>query len=332
MHPLVNVWNHLKLSKKIILALPKLKFLRHDLLVNALENLTEEEICVDTARYLIIDFNNKCSSRPINYGVLAKSSICQRVINNITTAHILVPESEKEIEDFVLLADLLMSMPKLRRLKLWQMSASDTDVLSLLKSIRDRLVSIDVMLYSLNLRYIMKTCPNLVKMTFYQDFLINVLLKDGNILHQDQVEKPSKLPVLSCLRYTHLLNVGKELCSTDMLIALRQSPCLNKIHLMNVKSMTDDVMFNVLSSSGYAALSKVTEFVLMNCPLIAAAPFVHWFKRDNCSLQYMGFIRCEKVDCDVLRDAANKSNQSNQFTYDSDAHCITLSLDHIISG
>ena len=91
-------------------------------------------------------------------------------------------------------------------------------------------------------------------------------------------------------------------------------------------------MFNALSSSGYAALSKVTEYVLKNCPLITAAPFVHWFKRDNCSLQYMGFIRCEKVDCDVLKDAANKSNQSNQFTYDSDAHCITSSLDHIISG
>ena len=91
-------------------------------------------------------------------------------------------------------------------------------------------------------------------------------------------------------------------------------------------------MFNALSSSGYAALSKVTEYVLKNCPLITAATFVHCFKRDNCSLQYMGFIRCEKVDCDVLKDAANKSNQSNQFTYNSDAHCITSSLDHIISG
>ena len=184
---------------------------------------------VDTARSLNTDFNNNWSSHPINYGVLAKSPICQRVTNNITTAHILVPESEKEIEEFVLPADLLMSMPKLRRLKLWQMSASDTDVLSLLKSIGDRLVSINVMLYSLSLRYIMK-------LTFYQDFLINVLLKDGSILHQDQVEKPSKLPVLSCLRYIHLLDVGKELCSTDMLIELLQSPFLNKTHLMKRKS------------------------------------------------------------------------------------------------
>ena len=126
-------------------------------------------------------------------------------------------------------------MPKLRRLKLWQMSASDTDVLSLLESIGDSLVSINVMLYSLSLRYIMKTCPNLVNLTFYQDFLINVLLKDGSILHQDQVEKPIKLPVLNCLRYIHLLDVGKELCSTDMLITLLQPPCLNKIYLMNVK-------------------------------------------------------------------------------------------------
>ena len=112
------MWNHLELLKKIILALPSLRSLRHGLLITALENLTEEEVGVDTARSLIIDFNNKWSSHPINFDVLAKSPICQQIINNITTAQILVLESEKEIEEFVLLADLLMSMPKLRRLKL----------------------------------------------------------------------------------------------------------------------------------------------------------------------------------------------------------------------
>ena len=95
---------HLELLKKIILALPKLRFLRHELLVVALENLTEEEIGVDTARSLNIHFNNKCLSHHINYDVLAKSPIFQRVSNNITAAHISVPQSEEELKEFDLVS------------------------------------------------------------------------------------------------------------------------------------------------------------------------------------------------------------------------------------
>ena len=287
---------HLELLKKIILALPKLRFLRHELLVVALENLTEEEVGVDTARSLNIDFNNKCLSHDINYGVLAKSQIFQRVSNNITAAHISVPQSEEELKEFDLLVDLLMSLPKLRSLRLWRWNTlgTYTHVLPLLESIGDRLVFLEVILHNLNLWDIMRTCPNLVNLRFPHSFSV----------HLDQVEKPSKVPVLNYIRSIHLCL--DEQCSADMLIALLQSPCLNKIYLYNAKVMSDDVMWNVLSSRGCAALSKVTEFSVEFCPLITAAPFVNWLNRENCSLQYMKFCKCEKINYDTLRAAAEE--------------------------
>ena len=43
-----NVMVHVELLKKILLALPKLRSLKHELLVNALGELTEEEMGEDT--------------------------------------------------------------------------------------------------------------------------------------------------------------------------------------------------------------------------------------------------------------------------------------------
>ena len=48
--------------------------------------------------------------------------------------------------------------------------------------------------------------------------------------------------------------VGKELCSADMLKALLQLLNLNHTHLEHLEDMSDDVMFNVLSSPGCASL------------------------------------------------------------------------------
>ena len=293
-----------ELLKMIILALPKLRSLQHRFAFAALVNLTEEEMGVDTARCLNIEFNNTFSSHPINYGVLAKSPIFQRVINNITTAKINVPKYEKELKDFNLLGDLLMSLPKLRSLQLnqWCTLGTYTHVLSLLESIGHRLVSVELYLYDLDLWDIMKTCPNLENLTFRHSYIMFGTEMD---IQRDQVETPSKLPVLNYIRYIDL-SLDKQLCSTEMLISLLQSPCLNQIEIRDVDVMSDDVMWNVLSSGWCTALSKVTEFSVSDRPLITAAPFVNWINSENCSLQYLAFIRCENVDCEIVKAAAEK--------------------------
>ena len=301
-----------KLLKKIILALPKLRSLKHELLVNALGVLTEEEMGLDTARYLtrlyarnVYKVSRRC---PINFDILAKSPAFRRLNNSITTVDFGPPTGKEGQERSALLADILMLLPKLKDLRLCGISEAHDHVSTLLESIGDRLEYVDFPCFSGNLSVqdIIMTCNNLVRLTMIHAHGLNDFLINGNITLQDQKEKPSKLPVLNYLKEIVLDGMDQELCNADMLIALLQSPCLNKIHIIKVAAMSDDVMFNALTSRGCAALSKVTDFSVEGCPLITAAPFVHWLHRDNCSLGHMKITKCEKMDYHALRDAAEE--------------------------
>ena len=96
-----------KLLKKIILALPKLRCLKNNSLVDALGALTEEEIGEDTARYLNslyahhhYDHTDDTYSH-ICYNNLARSPVLQRFNNNITTVEIDLPvnvDGQKEFK------------------------------------------------------------------------------------------------------------------------------------------------------------------------------------------------------------------------------------------
>ena len=276
-----------ELLKKIIIALPKLRFLRHRLLVDALGDLKEEEMAEDTARYLNITY---CVDRlySIRYDSLVKSPIFHRFNNNITTAVIEVSAFDRGRQETVSLGDALMSLPKLRRLMLSGISEAHKHLLPLLESIGDRLVLVELSGLSGNLSVldIMRTCPNVVELELY--YLYDSLGNGSNKLVQhNQIKSTSKLPVLHCLTKVTLGNMNKEMCSSDMLIALMQSPNLNKINLSNLEAMTDDVMFNALSSRSGAELLKVIRFSVSRCPWITEAPFVRWITSENCSLQHM---------------------------------------------
>ena len=296
-----------ELLKRILLALPKLRSLKHELLVNALGTLTEEEMGVDTARYLSIlyarpDFkDSKNISIPIRFDLLAKSPAFQRLKNNITTVDMgymtVVEEGQQES---ALLTDVLMCLPKLAKLTL-TISEGHNLVISLLESIGDRLKYLDFNYLSryLSIQDIMMTCSNLVQ-------LIVIPTRGANVSnrHQVQVEEPIKLPAFNYLTEINLQRMNTDMCSADMLIALLQSPRLNTISLLMVEAMSDKVMWNVLSSPGCAALSKVTDFSVYWSPWVTSEPFVHWLTRDTCSLEYIRFTHCEKIDHQVLRDAA----------------------------
>ena len=305
-----------ELLKKIILALPKLRTLRHALLVNALGELTEEEMGVDTARYLSSLYARhayvilKKEFFPARYDILDNSPAFPRLLNNIIIVNMQVLPTELSQVEFI--ADILMRLPKLRSMTVKYGALNCTtqalNVLHMLEAIGDRLeyLKLTHLLGSVSVRDVMKTCRNLVQLKLIQITKTHDSPENVTNIHQDQMEKANKMPVLYHLTKVKLTSMNKGVCSADMLIALLQSPWLNQVTLIEVEVMSDDVMWNVFSSGGSAALSKVTEFTVKICLLITAAPFVHWLIRENCSLQYMKFDDCEKVNCDVITTAAEK--------------------------
>ena len=278
-----------ELLKKIILGLPKLRSLTHELLVNALGDLTAEEMGLDTARNL----NKLCArnvpedSENTRFDKLATSPAFQRFKNTVTTVNIGAPIAEEGQQESVLLADILMWLPKLKRMTLDGISETH-DVLPLLESFGHRLEDLTFLDLSgsVSIQDILRTCSNLVKLFIRHSPKEKEHKMNDINRHKDQIEKP--LPELNCLTEISLYHMDKDLCSADMLIALLQSTNLKNLTLINVEAMTDDVMFSALSSRGCTALSKVTRFVMTGCSLITAAPFEDWLTRDNCSLHYRG--------------------------------------------
>ena len=118
-----------ELLKKIILALPKLRSLKHEKLVDALGDLTAEEMGEDTARCLnslharsiysfskyMLTYNISSLSR---YAIFVKSPALHRFKSNITTVDINVPVHGDKQKECALLADVLMVLPKLRNVTL----------------------------------------------------------------------------------------------------------------------------------------------------------------------------------------------------------------------
>ena len=292
------------LLKKIILALPKLKFLKHGLLVDALSYLTEEEMGEDTARSLN-NLQGTISEFLLSYYILAKSPAFQRFKNNITTVDIFQKVKVVGHTNSRLLANVLKLLPNLRNITC-KISEADKHVLPLLESIGDRVKYLHLLILSgdLSVHDVMRTCRNLVELSLTYSCM------SGRNIHHDQVKWTSKLPVLMDLTKIQLRNLHKGVCSAKMLIALLQSPWLQNVFLFQLEAMSDDVMFNVLSSGCCTALSKVTKFSVhrypvIDGPLITETPFVNWLNRKNCSLQDICFNKCQ-ISNETLQAAADK--------------------------
>ena len=305
-----------QLLKKIILALPRLRSLKHKLLVDALGDLTEEEMGENTARYLLrlymsrVMVNN--SNSHIHQIRLANSPAFQRLKNTITTAEIHVPNDvQNHLQSEQLIADMLLSMQNIRTIIFCSAAEDQPYVLPMLESIGDHLKNLHLLYMSeISVKDIMNTCQNLETLTLYHWNKANDSLLNSENNNHAQVEKSCKLPFLKCLTLINIWHMDKQVCNADIFIALLQSPNLNKITLLDLEIITDDVMFNVLSSRDCAALSKVTQCCLFKCPFITAAPFVYWLSKGNCSLQHLRFRKCEKIDRDVLVDAARKYHRA----------------------
>ena len=303
------------LLTKIILALPKLKHLAHKFFIYALLDLTKEEMDIDTARSLF-SFNSSITLKqfknfpPVRYGILAKSPVYQPLKSSSATIDIKKDKLEQKH-----MANALMALTKFRHIKFWCSTNFYMNMLPVLESIGDNLQNFrfrDKFRCRLSVHDIIKTCSKLVELRLnYCYYKEDVELQENDInQHHVQREQLSKLPVLNCLTVIELTRIDKQMCSADMLIALLQSPCLNSVHITDLEAMSDDVMFNVLSTPGGSALSKVTELSVSECALITAEPFVHWLNKETCTLQYLRFVECEKVDYKLLGAAAEKCSRA----------------------
>ena len=293
-----------KLLKKIVLALPKLTCLQHELLIIALGQLIDNEMGVDTARsmntlYSMHFYAYFLSYSPLEYDILVKSPVFQRINKNITSIDLDVPEQKS-----ALLCNVLMLLPNLERIILKDISDPDEHLLPVLESIGDRLQQLRLCDISGNLSVhdIIRTCRNLVLLILSRD----VLRYDNYIDHD--LKEMSIVP--DYLREIQFTNVDAGMCRAGMLTALLQAPNLDKVHLNNVEVMFDDVMLNALSARNWSGLSKVSKIVVQHCPLIGAAPFEYWLEMENFSLQYMSFFGCEKIDYKILVAAAKKCDRA----------------------
>ena len=289
--------------KNIILSLPKLRCLKHEMLISALVGLTEEEMDKDTGRCLqhLRGLSSWELTRSlIRYDLLPYTPVYQR-LDNITVVDI---DVAPQFQHFLI--DLLLPLNKLKSLSLCGMSNSHQYLLPVLEVNGAQLEFLNLIYLSgnLNVYDIIRTCPFLMELT--------MLIDNYSENHKHPEQLANDIPVLPFLRKASLVNMDAQLCSKDMLTALLRSPDVQDITLNQIEVMSDDVLFNVMlpTLSGRAPLLKMKNFNVIFCEAITATPFVEWLQMTNILLEELKLSDCCNVDFEVLKAAAMKYSRN----------------------
>ena len=293
-----NSFVTVELLKKIILCLPKLRYLKHALLMKTLTELTEEEMDEDTGRclrYFHSEWLCDCCCTTMYYDAFSRAPALTR-LGNITEVDIIVIKGSEHF-----LRDILMQLKKIKRLTLHRLSESHKFLLPVLESNGGCLEYLHLHDLSggLNLSDVIRTCPRLIQLTVHCN-----AEKES---HKPKIETSKLDPVLTCLRKFNLQFTDEHICSKATLVSLLKSPCLETIYLSNVAAMSNDVIYNYLSFiyGGYKRSTKLKKIVLDSCPNITEEPFVHWLSMEDCMLEFI-FIQCPNVNYKDLKTAAEK--------------------------
>ena len=296
----LNLWQFddmtLRFLKKIILCLPKLRILGHEFMVVVLAQVTDEELGMKSGRcleVLTIDMHVKGCSILQNAPLFALDC-------NITTVEIKIPlNSSKSV------MDLMMPFQKLKSINLHGMVKSREGFMSVLESKGHRLkilrlLEVDSCVTPCD---IIRTCPRIEELTLR--YVRSEAKNDSEVDQERQRDLHKDGSVLPYLKKITLVNVSKEMCSSETLLSLLLCPQLEEIHLGDVQALSNGVMFKVLSSS-CESLSNVKDFSLYCCPAITAAPFVQWLTMKKIVLECLQITFCDMDDKDVLQAAAEK--------------------------
>ena len=289
----------IKLLKNILFCLPKLRILGHKLMVDVLAEVTDEELGLKSGRCLeILTVNTHVMGCSILQNAPIFALDC-----NITQVDITITLSSNKA-----VLDLLMPFQNLKSISILGMEKSCEGIMSVLESKGHRLETLHLKEVHTCVTPcdIIRTCPMVEELT------LNYVYYKGNSESEADHEYQKNLhedgSVLPYLKNLTLMNVSKELCSSDTLISLLLGPQLEKICLGNVQAMSNDVMFRVLSCSS-ASLSKVKSFTLDRCPVVTAAPFVQWLNKEKIMLEDLHIKFCGIDGEDVLHAAVEKYPQ-----------------------
>ena len=294
-----NSFVTVELLKKIILRLPKLRYLKHGLLMKTLTELTEKEIDVDTGRCLrcfYSDWSSDWSNIETYYDVLSRTPMLTR-FDNIAEVDIIVTE-----ESVHFWKEILMQLKMIKRLTVYRVWEFQEFLLPVLESNGGCLEYLDLCNLSggLDLSDIMRTCPGLVELS---------VSGDSDTKGHVPKTKTSKVDlVLTCLRKFQLYSTNEYICSKGTLVSLLKSPCLEEISLSNVDAMSNDVIFIFLSvlCAGYRRSSKLKTIHLNSCQNITEKPFVCWLDMEDCMLEFLRLSSCDKVNSKRLKVAAER--------------------------
>ena len=280
--------------KKIIFCMPKLQILRHELMVAMLAEVTDHELGMNSGRCL-----EHLEIQEMRYNILHNAPIFALECN-LTEVDIQI-----RLDTSNPVLDLLMPFKKLKSISLCGMVDSREGFISVLKSKGHLLEILDLQYVdkTITLCDIIRTCPKINKFTLI--YLEPEEPSDFETDHAYQQGLQNYWSVLPFLREIVLENVSDDMCSSETLISLLLCPNLEKINFTSVQTMSDDVMFKVLSSSR-ASLSKVKSFTLHSCPAITAASFVQWFSSEKIVLEDLHITDCDMDDQDVLHAAVEK--------------------------
>ena len=298
----------LKFIKKLLLGLPKLRYVECHMHIDKFLELTDEELNLDIKRNLSTplhqdNYRVHLTCAPSRRGITHKSHLSQ-VIPNITSVEI-----GSDLKHFI--PDVL----KLKRLKsviLRSVSESNERevLLPFLESNGTSLEYLNVGTLSGNLtvRDIMRTCPILVELLLgrfgdRRDPLSFEVARHNKHCYKNEPKSSSERYVLHNLRSIKLGHLDKQVCSKDMMISLLLSPRLKKISVMDMPTMNNDVMFQTLSSSSrISPMSQITNFFVHNCSAFTEAPVVCWLGMTSCKLEAIVLTGCP-IDFKVLLDA-----------------------------
>ena len=280
--------------KKIIFCLPKLRFLRHKLMVAVLAELTDEELGMKFGRCLLILRVDMLRS-----GLLQNAPIFALDCNITVVSIRITLNSSKSV------MNLLMPFQKLNCILIYDMVNSREGFMSVLELKGHRLNTL--CLHNIDETVtpydIIRTCPNIEELAL--SYVRSEAKSDSEADQESQRDRHEVWCFLFHLKKISLVNVSRELCSSETLISYLMCPQLEEINFDSVQVMSNDVMFIVMSFSR-TALSRVKSFTLTRCPAITAAPFVKWLNIENIVLEDLHIIDCDMDDKDVLQAAVEK--------------------------
>ena len=294
--------------KKIIIGLPKLQFLGHELMVNVLAELTDEEAqtgsnsfsCLDHLR--IYSFQDDCTR--IRYDILQKAPKFAMACN--ISRVIVCAKGHTDLP----LAELLLPLTKLNSISLFNLSNCPLEGLTtVLESKGHQLKDLHLCEVSqfVSLHDIVRTCPSLRKLTlnYSVDYDFD---KDSSKNQEKQLVESIDLLLLNDLESIKVAHLNEQMCSRKMLDVLLVSPGLSDIKLTAIETLSTDSMLNLLSCSPLRspALTSVKDFQVNKCPNITAAPFVRLLAMDDIKLDELHIEECDMVDKNVLYEAAKK--------------------------